>query len=112
MTKVYLFCSAGMSTSLLAAAMVKAASDHNLDIEIKAFSEKIAGQVVQDHNPEVMMLGPQVKFLFEDYKKRFGDDRVVMMINQTDYAIANGAAVLKSAIVELKKFREQKGENK
>ena len=112
MTKIYLFCSAGMSTSMLAAAMVKAASDHNLDVEIKAFSEKIAGQVVADHNPDIMLLGPQVKFLYEDYKERFGKDRPVAMISQMDYALANGEAVLKAAVIELKKFRQEKGENK
>ena len=38
MKKVYLFCSAGMSTSILASKMQEVANSHNLPIKVAAFS--------------------------------------------------------------------------
>lgn len=37
MKKVYLFCSAGMSTSILASKMQEVANSHNLPIKVAAF---------------------------------------------------------------------------
>ena len=37
MKRVYLFCSAGMSTSMLASKMQKVADDHQLPIEVARF---------------------------------------------------------------------------
>lgn len=96
-----------MSTSMLAASMQKAAQDHNLDVEVKAFSEKVAPEIVEKENPEVMMLGPQVRYLFDNFTQRFGKDRAVVQISSTDYALANGPAVLKQAIVALKEFQSK-----
>lgn len=96
-----------MSTSMLAASMQKAAQDHNLDVEVKAFSEKVAPEIVEQHHPDVMMLGPQVKYLFDNFTKRFGDGRPVVQISSTDYALANGPAVLKQAIVAMKQFEQK-----
>ena len=96
-----------MSTSMLAASMQKAAKDHNLDVEVKAFSEKVAPEIVERENPEVMMLGPQVKYLFDNFQKRFGEGRAVVQISAEDYALANGPAVLKQAILALKAFEQK-----
>ena len=107
MKKIYLFCSAGMSTSMLASSMQKAAGDHNLDIEVKAYSEKVVNEIVETENPDVIMLGPQVKYLFDNFSKRFGSARPVVQIKAEDYALANGPAVLKQAIVALKSFEQK-----
>ncbi|MDO7205319.1 hypothetical protein Q5M85_15490 [Paraclostridium bifermentans] len=49
--KIYLFCSAGMSTSLLASKMQNVANQHNLPIEVEAFPyadiDKIVEQKIQ-----------------------------------------------------------------
>lgn len=39
MKKVYLFCSAGMSTSMLASKMQAVANSHNLPMEVEAFPD-------------------------------------------------------------------------
>ncbi|MCI8745898.1 MAG: hypothetical protein HFI25_09495, partial [Lachnospiraceae bacterium] len=59
MKRFYLFCNAGMSTSLLASKMQKTADAHELPIEIKAFSDTHMSDVVNEFNPEVILLGPQ-----------------------------------------------------
>ena len=65
MKRFYLFCNAGMSTSLLASKMQKTADANKLPIEVKAFSDSQMGDIVNEFNPEVILLGPQVKHLYE-----------------------------------------------
>lgn len=64
MKRVYLFCSAGMSTSLVASRMQAVADDHNLPIEVKAFSDSKLDIIVEQYHPDVILLGPQVKYKF------------------------------------------------
>ena len=106
MKRIYLFCNLGMSTSILAAAMQKAAEDHNLDIEIKAFSDK---QILDDEStidsPDVICLGPQIRFKYDEAVAKH-PDKPVIVIDYNDYGSANGEAVLKKALLSLKKFKE------
>ena len=60
MKKIYLFCSAGMSTSMLANNMQKVANEHKLPLEIKAFPDGKIDEVVEEKHPDVILLGPQV----------------------------------------------------
>ena len=55
MKRFYLFCNAGMSTSLLASKMQKTADAHELPIEIKAFSDSQMSDIVSEFNPEVIL---------------------------------------------------------
>ena len=50
--KIYLFCSAGMSTSLLASKMQKVADEHNLPIEVEAFPYLEIDKIVEEKNPD------------------------------------------------------------
>ncbi len=61
MKRVYLFCSAGMSTSMLASKMQGVANDHDLPIEVEAFPDGKIGQIIDERHPDVILLGPQVK---------------------------------------------------
>ena len=112
MKRIYLFCSAGMSTSILSAAMQKVADSYNLDIEVKAFSEKIIDDIVATKSPDVILLGPQVLHMLGKVSAKYAEQRPVMVISASDYGTANGEAVLKAALLALKKFNEQKGELK
>ncbi|WP_347460437.1 PTS sugar transporter subunit IIB [Clostridium sp. DMHC 10] len=71
MKKIYLFCSAGMSTSLLASNMQKLAEDHNLNVEVKAFSIARIDEVYDKEHPNCILLGPQVGFAYEDIKEKY-----------------------------------------
>lgn len=103
MKKVYLFCSAGMSTSMLASKMQKVANEHNLPIEVEAFPDGKIGKIVEEKHPDVILLGPQVKFRFEEISKQFADTGIpVQVIDQADYGMMNGEKVLKSAIKLMK----------
>ena len=52
MKKVYLFCSAGMSTSILASKMQEVANSHNLPIKVAAFSHNKLGEIVKSDCPD------------------------------------------------------------
>lgn len=77
MKKVYLFCSAGMSTSLLAQKMQDAANARGLEMEIQARPiaevDNFAGQL------DAFALGPQVRFMEAEVKSKVGDSPVVVL---------------------------------
>ena len=98
MKRFYLFCNAGMSTSLLASRMQKVADANNLPIEIKAFSDSRMADIVNEFNPEVILLGPQVKHLYDKVNERYGDKHVVSVIDSVDYGNVDGERVLKKAM--------------
>ncbi|WP_057002211.1 PTS sugar transporter subunit IIB, partial [Carnobacterium divergens] len=60
---IMLVCSAGMSTSLLVTKMEKAAEARGLDAEIFAVSASEADTNLESKNIDVMLLGPQVRFM-------------------------------------------------
>lgn len=99
MKRVYLFCSAGMSTSMLASRMQDVASEHALPIEVEAFPDGKIGEVIAKKHPDVILLGPQVKYLYDEIVEKYGGMGIpIQVIDQFDYGMMNGEKVLKSAI--------------
>lgn len=105
MKRFYLFCSAGMSTSLLASKMDKIAKENNIDVEVKAFPEAKLDEIIASFNPDEILLGPQVRHIEAKVKEKYGKDRPVMVIDTEDYGNMNGERVLKKAIIEYKNFK-------
>lgn len=106
MKRFYLFCNAGMSTSLLAARMQKVAEEHNLPIEVKAFSDAEMDDIVNAYHPDVILLGPQVKHIYEKVEEKYGDQCPVMVIDSQDYGTVNGERVLKRAMLVYKEAKK------
>jgi cellobiose PTS system EIIB component len=103
MKKIYLFCSSGMSTSLLASNMQEVANVHNLDVEVKAFSIAKLQEIYEEKHPDCILLGPQVKFAFEETKKTYNQlNTPVGLIEASDYGTINGEHVLKTAVKLIK----------
>ena len=99
MKKVYLFCSAGMSTSMLASNMQDVANQHNLPIKVAAFPHNKLEEIISEDRPDCILLGPQVKYMYEETVEQFGSQGIpIAVIDQGDYAMMNGEKVLKSAI--------------
>ena len=104
MKKVYLFCSAGMSTSILASKMQEVANSHNLPIKVAAFSHNKLGEIVKSDCPDCILLGPQVEYLYDETVANFGHLNIpISVIDQDDYGMMNGERVLKKAILLIKK---------
>ncbi|MFJ5625250.1 PTS sugar transporter subunit IIB [Peribacillus loiseleuriae] len=99
MKRVYLFCSAGMSTSMLAANMQQVANQHSLEIEVKAFPHDKLGEIIATFHPDCILLGPQVKYLHDQTMKEFGNAGIpIAVIDSGDYGMMNGEKVLKAAV--------------
>lgn len=98
MKKIYLFCSAGMSTSLLSSNMQKVANDHKLQVEVKAFPIAKLQEIYEKEHPDCILLGPQVKFAYEETKKIYNKlNTPVGLISMEDYGTINGENVIKLA---------------
>ena len=97
MKKIMLCCSAGMSTSLLVKKMVDEAQKRGLEAEIKAFG--VAGFAEQVGHYQVVLLGPQVKYMQSDLQKQADKYGIrVEPINMMDYGMQKGGAVLDFAL--------------
>ncbi|EAE5050884.1 PTS sugar transporter subunit IIB, partial [Listeria monocytogenes] len=68
MKTIMLVCSAGMSTSLLVTKMEKAAAEQGLEAKIFAVAEAEAANHLDEI--DVLLLGPQVRFLEGNMKKK------------------------------------------
>ena len=102
MKNILLVCAAGMSTSLLVNKMKDAAKAKGIEININALPVSECSSVVD--TVDIVLLGPQVKYLYEDTKKKFADlNKPIFVIDSQDYGVMNGEKVLKTAIMGYKK---------
>jgi len=97
MKKIMLVCCAGMSTSLLVTKMQKVATEKSIEVEVFAVAEAEADKYYDDIN--VMLLGPQVRYLLGKMEKALIDKKVpVQVIDSMQYGMMNGEAVLMNAM--------------
>ncbi|GJM56447.1 PTS sugar transporter subunit IIB [Erysipelotrichaceae bacterium OPF54] len=108
MKKIYLFCSAGMSTSMLASMMQACADSHKLPLEIKAFSHNKLEEIIASDRPDCILLGPQVKYMYEETVAKFGHEGIpIAVIDAGDYGMMNGEKVLKTTLGIMKKAKQK-----
>lgn len=98
---IMLVCSAGMSTSLLVSKMQKAAEAEGVEAEIFATAASDADNKYAEKNPDILMLGPQVRFMLSQFQQKV--DIPVEVINMQDYGMMNGEKVLKEALTSIDK---------
>lgn len=96
---IMLACAAGMSTSLLVAKMQKAADQAEIAAKIFAVPVSEAAEHVKKEKIDVLLLGPQVRFMLNEFKEEFEVAKgiPVEVIAMTDYGMMNGENVLKLA---------------
>lgn len=93
---ILLCCCSGMSTSLLVSRMKKTALELNLPYRIWAVPIDV---VIREINEaDVLLLGPQVRYLYGQFKE-LGDKKgiPVGIIDTVQYGTFNGQAVLRAA---------------
>lgn len=104
--RFYLFCNAGMSTSMLAAKMQEVADAHGLPLEVKAFPMAKIDATVAEKHPDCVLLGPQVKHMYDEINERIGSQGTpVVLIDAGAYGVMDGEKVLKEAIKAVKASR-------
>lgn len=100
MKRITLVCGAGMSTSLLVVKMVEAAKKLDIEAKIIAVAEAELKHHIED--TDVLLLGPQVRFLLSKYKGVYEPKGIkVDVINSMDYGLMNGEKVLQHALTLL-----------
>ncbi len=96
---IMLVCSAGMSTSLLVTKMQKAAEARNMEADIFAVSASEADANIEKKDVNVMLLGPQVRFMKSQFETKLAPKGIPLaVINMSDYGMMNGEKVLDQAI--------------
>ncbi|SFC12467.1 PTS system, cellobiose-specific IIB component [Alkalibacterium subtropicum] len=96
---IMLVCAAGMSTSILVTKMQEIAEQRSLDVHIFAVSGTEAEDKLKDRPVDIMMLGPQVRYMkpkFEDLAEK--NDIIIEVIDMRDYGTMNGENVLNTAL--------------
>ena len=97
MLKIKLFCSAGMSTSLLVNKMREAAVSRQLEAEIHAYPESTIDR--ETDACDVALLGPQVRFMLAKAKEICDPKGIpVDVIPMQAYGTMNGSKVLDLAL--------------
>lgn len=95
MKNVYLFCAAGMSTSLLVTKMQEAAKSVGCDYHIEAFPVSEAG--AKGKEADILLLGPQVRFQLNNVKAQV-PDKPVEAIDMRAYGMMDGKSVVEHVI--------------
>lgn len=96
---IMLACAAGMSTSLLVTKMQEAAKARGIEVEIFAESAGEAEKTVDDKKIDVLLLGPQVRFMQKQFEDKLASKGVpVAVIDMADYGMMNGEKVLDTAL--------------
>lgn len=99
MKTIMLVCSAGMSTSLLVTKMQKAAEAKNIEADIFAISASEVDSTLEKKNIDVLLLGPQVRFMKAQFEKKLqGKNIPVESINMQHYGMMSGEKVLEEAL--------------
>lgn len=96
---IMLVCSAGMSTSLLVTKMQKAAETRGLEADIFAVSASDADNNLAAKEIDVVLLGPQVRFMKAQFEQKLAPKGIPFdIINMSDYGMMNGEKVLDQAL--------------
>lgn len=94
---ILLCCAAGMSTSLLVRKMKRFALENEIDCHIWAIPAEAITRQIEKAN--VILLGPQVRFLLPEIKKLAEKKNIpVGVIKTVDYGIVNAEEVFRLAM--------------
>ena len=84
---IYLFCSAGMSTSLLVSKMRAQAEKYEVPVIIEAYPETLAGE--KGPEADVVLLGPQIAYMLPEIQ-RLLSNKPVEVIDSVLYGKVDG----------------------
>ena len=105
--QIYLFCDAGMSTSIMVNKMMEVVEKHQMPLVITAFPIARAQEVVEAEKPVAILSGPQVRFLLEKTKEQFAPQGIpVAAITPEIYGMMDGEKALKEALRLIKQNKK------
>lgn len=92
---IMLVCNAGMSTSMLVKKMNQIIENDDKDYTIFAVSTSKVQEEIQSKKIDMILLGPQIRYMEESIESQVGDIPV-HVIDMVDYGTMNAAHVLES----------------
>lgn len=105
--KIYLFCEAGMSTSIMVNKMMEVVNKHQMPLEIQAFPAIHAEDQVEKEKPVAILLGPQVRHLSEKMKATFEPQSIPVGTIATEaYGMMDGERAMKDVLKLIKESRK------
>ncbi len=100
MKKIVLLCCAGMSTSMLVQRMKTEAEKQGKEYDIEADTINKVDKMIQ--GADIVMLGPQVRFATQNFRKKY-PDYVFVDIPMQMYGTFDGRKILAFAEENMKK---------
>lgn len=96
MKSILLICNEGMSTGFLCNKMNEVAIQKGIDVKAWAIPESaLEGRYKE---ADVIMVGPQIRYLLDSIRQRVNDSLPVAAINPVDFGRINATAVLEHAL--------------
>lgn len=92
---IMLVCNAGMSTSMLVNKMNQVVEKDNKEYTIFAVSSSRVQEEIASKNIDLILLGPQIRYMEDSIKNQVGDVPV-HVIDMLDYGTMNAGHVLQT----------------
>ncbi|MFC4290236.1 PTS sugar transporter subunit IIB [Neobacillus cucumis] len=93
MINILLCCAGGMSTSLIARSIQAAVLKKGKSDYVKAMDQDSAEHFLKDF--DVVLIAPQLRYILTKLQKMVEDQGIpVAVMEQTDYGLCNGEAIL------------------
>lgn len=106
MVNILLVCSAGMSTSMLVKRMQESADAKGIEANIWSVGD--ANSKDASEKADIILLGPQVRYLKSKTEKMVNGRVPVEVIDMRVYGSMNGEKALDSALKTLETFKGEK----
>lgn len=95
MINIMLACSMGMSTNMMAEAMIKSAKQRNIPAKIWAVPESKTAESIKE--ADVVLLGPQLSFKLSSFQQQYPNIPSACIEMRT-YGMMDGDAALDQAL--------------
>lgn len=97
MKNILLICSSSLSTNVFVLKMMKSAKLMNYDVNIWSVGSGNFDENID--RADIILLGPQVRYLFDDIKKRVSNQKPILLIDLDDYRSMNSKKILQECLL-------------
>jgi PTS system cellobiose-specific IIB component len=81
-----------MSTKILIDEMTKTAEERSIDAKVEAVNAVGLPKKLKEGTPSVLLISPQIRYMKNEFTKRYSELFPVEVINMHDYGTMNGAS--------------------
>lgn len=97
MKNILLICSSSVSANVFVLKMIKSAKLMNYDVNIWSVGSGNFDENID--RADIILLGPQVRYLFDDVKKRVDGQKPILLIDPEDYSSMNSKKILQECLL-------------